>query len=837
MGAFVASAAMSGRLVTPVEAKSTDDAWADRVSHTSLLALRRVEGLADPLYARPRVLPLTTHSGLFLSSEALASAGSDAWIAQAPSTQRFDIPPGPLDAVLLAFKDATGITVLVSTDSIRNLHSNGVSGTYTLEQALEQLLAGTGVTHRFTSPQSVSLELRIQSEFVEVSGRAPVVTSPKYTEPLRDVPQTINVISSDVIEQQAATTLRDVLRNVAGITFQAGEGGVPAGDQLTIRGFSARTDIFIDGVRDFGGYSRDSFNLEQVEVTKGPSSITAGRGSTGGSINLVSKSPRLTASHDGTLSLGNADYKRTTIDLNQPLEGLGPGTAIRLNAMWNDQGFPGRDVVESQRWGVAPSIAFGLNTPTRVTVSYLHLAQDNLPEYGLPWVPANTNPELEAYSNGQPPIDSTNFYGLERRDYEDTVSGFGTALVEHDFSTALSLRTVTRYGKTTRDSVITAPRFASVNTSTAINRQLQSRDMTDDILANQTNLTGRFRTGTLEHAVVAGLEVARETSENFLRTGPTAPQADLYHPNPQDPYPGPITRTGAVNEGSARSAALYAFDTLNLTEQWELSGGLRWDRFDVDYASTAATGQVTPFERTDTMTSFRGGIVYKPRPNGSIYFGAGTSFNPSAEGLSLSAATVNLDPEKTRSYELGTKWDVVNQRLSLTTALFRTEKTNARTPGVNPGDPPTVLLGEQTVDGIELGVSGRIGARWTALGGYTYMRSNIEASNTPTELDNALALTPEHTLNFWTTYEFPWRLTLGGGAQYMDSVFRNATNTATVPSYWLINSLVSYDVNTHLSLRFNANNLADDKYVDRIGGGHYIPGAGRSLILSTNVRF
>ena len=392
------------------------------------------------------------------------------------------------------FRVVTGLRVRVADPAIGTLQSPGVAGLFTAEQALKQLLTGTSVGFRFTDADAVTLELAGTSQFVEVTGRPRSVASPKFTEPLRDIPQTINVITSAVMEQQGATTLREVLRNVPGITFQAGEGGVPAGDQLSIRGFSARTDIFVDGVRDFGGYTRDSFNLEQVEVAKGPASGITGRGSTGGSINQVSKTPGLTASYGGSLGGGNAEYARSTLDINQPIAAL-PGTAVRLNAMWNDAGVPGRDNVESQRWGIAPSIAIGLGTPTRASLSYFHLAQDNLPEYGIPWVPVNTNPELAAYSNDRPPVDQSNFYGLKARDYENTATDMGTLQVDHDFSGTTTLRNITRYGVTDRDSVITAPRFVSVNTSTMLNRQLQSRDMEDGILANQTNLTARFQTG------------------------------------------------------------------------------------------------------------------------------------------------------------------------------------------------------------------------------------------------------------------------------------------------------------------------------------------------------
>jgi catecholate siderophore receptor len=257
----------------------------------------------------------------------------------------------------------------------------------------------------------------------------------------------------------------------------------------------------------------------------------------------------------------------------------------------------------------------------------------------------------------------------------------------------------------------------------------------------------------------------------------------------------------------------------------------------VNYEAVAVDGVLTPFERTDRMVSWRGAAVFKPAASGSIFAGASTALNPSAEGLALAAATVNLEPEKTRNVEVGTKWDLFRNRLSVTGSVFHAQKTNARTPGINPGDPPTVLAGKQRVAGVELGISGRITERWLLLGGYAFMDSRIEASNTQAEIDNALALTPEHTFNLWTTYDLPWNLSIGGGAQYMDAVFRNAANSARVPSYWLVNGLASYAVNSHLTLRFNAQNLTDERYVDRIGGGHFIPGPRRQLMLTTDVTF
>jgi catecholate siderophore receptor len=220
-----------------------------------------------------------------------------------------------------------------------------------------------------------------------------------------------------------------------------------------------------------------------------------------------------------------------------------------------------------------------------------------------------------------------------------------------------------------------------------------------------------------------------------------------------------------------------------------------------------------------------------------VYAGFGTSFNPSAEGLSLNPALAELEPEKSWSAEVGTKWDLLEQRLSLTGAAFHTAKTNARTPGVDPGGPAQVLEGEQRVDGVEIGVYGGLNRRLSVFAGFAHMWSEIEASNTDGEAGNALAQTPENTFNLWLTAQVTSALTLGGGVQFMDSVYRNALNTLEAPSYWLLNATAAYAVNRRLTLRLNAYNLADEDYVDRVGGGHFVPGPGRHGMLTLDVKF
>lgn len=678
----------------------------------------------------------------------------------------------------------------------------------------------------------------------------PELSSPRLTGPLRDIPQSITVVPQEIIQQQGATSLRDVLRNVPGITMQAGEGGggLP-GDNLSIRGFNSRSDIFVDGVRDFGATARDPYSVEQVEVTKGPTSATTGRGSVGGAVNLVTKRPLLTPQYDATMGFGTADYKRLTLDVNQPLAPAGLETsAVRLNALWHEADVPGRDVLEDNRWGVNPSLAFGLGTPTRLTLDYQHLEQDNVAGYGIPWVPAgNTNAVLSQYINQAPPVDFANFYGLKGYDFEDVRNDLVTATVERDFNDSVRLRNLSRYADVYRRHAITAPRFADIDpgpatvTDTLVNRQLQQRQLEHDILANVTDANFEFETGPFTHALVAGFEISYEQQDNRNSAQTTnQPLTDIFHPTPADQPFGPMPGiTGVPNEATALTAAPYVFDTLKFAERWQVTGGLRWDHVDSDYES--GTNQL---DRVDDMVSWRAGLVFNPAPNGSIYFGYGTAFTPAiaagSVGLGLTANDVNLDPEETQSFELGSKWNFLEERLSLTAALFRTEKTNARTTGASPGDPPIVLDGEQVVQGVEFSVAGRITPEWQVLGGYAYMHSEITDSNVPSEVGAEFANTPDHSFSLWTTYDLPLNLQAGFGTQYVGDRYNSQSGSPTVrvaEGYWLFDAMLAWQLSELVTLRVNVLNLADEEYIGSVGGGHFIPGPGRSAMVTAMFTF
>jgi catecholate siderophore receptor len=654
-----------------------------------------------------------------------------------------------------------------------------------------------------------------------------VLSSTKYTEPLLDTPQTINVITKEVIEEQGATTLRDVLKNVPGLTITAGEGGNPAGDNLTLRGFSARNDIFVDGVRDLSPQSRDPFNLEQVDVVKGPGSVYTGRGSTGGSINLLNKTPGLRRSFGGTLDFGSDRTRRATADINVP---FGDSLAFRMNLLGHHSGVAGRDVVKFDRWGVAPSLSFGLGKPMRFTVSYYKLKQNNISDYGIPWVPV-TNNVLVEFRDRPAPVPRNTFYGLRDRDFESLNSDLVTLKFDRDFDDNLSLRNQFRYADSSRDSIATPPRFAN-NNSTAINREMRSWLTEDKVWDNQTDFIAHFSTGTIEHSLITGLNLTRENNTRGTRTAPNM-LTTLLNPNPDDVFTGVITTSPIVGDVTANSQAVYLFDTAKFGKQWEFNGGLRWDRFDADGITTTGA----PVSRVDKMLSVRAGAVFKPLPQGTIYASYGTSLNPSLEGLSYNTSNAVIDPEKTYTVEAGSKWDFFSGRMLLSGAIFRVEKLNARTPGILPGDPPQVLEGKQKVQGLELSVEGNVTREWQVLAGYTFLDSMTVDSNVPAEIGKELVNTPPQSFNIWTTYRLPSGFHVGGGARFVDRRFGNTINTRFVDAYWTFDLMASYPISSHIDLRLNISNLTDKYYFDRIGGGHVVPGPGRMAMLSTSFRF
>lgn len=751
-------------------------------------------------------------------------------VEQTMPVVRFTIAAGPLAEVLKAFETKSGWIVEMPEMKMGSLSSKGVEGLLPARQALTQILEGTGLSFRLSGGKRAVLTFEEVKISVDVNERSPLA-SLRYSEPIRDIPQTISVIPKEIIQQQGATSLADVLRNVPGMTLTAGEGGVPGGDNLTLRGNSARNDIFVDGVRDLSAQSRDPFNLEQVEVTKGPTSALTGRGSAGGAINLISKGPNMARMIGGSLSLGNSDMRRASVDMNIPLQRLGMGerTAFRFNGLVHDSGVPGRNVVNNDRWGLAPSLAFGLGTPTRLTLGYYKLKQSNLADYGIPWVPA-TNNALAEYRDKPAPVPRDTFYGYANRDREVLNQDTATVKVEHDFSDTMMLRSQLRYGKSGRNSMATPPRFAAVD-STVINREMRSWIAQDKIWDNQTDFRAEAKTFGIRHSIVSGLALTHEGNIRQNRTAGNSPTT-LLNPNPFDVYSGTIVTNPNIGDITGKTQSMWLFDTAKMGQHWEATGGLRWERFDVNGVSTTPA----PVAQLVKFASVRAGLIFKPTQTSSIYGSYGSSVSPSLEGLSYNTFNTSIPPEKTYTTELGSKWEVAGSRLLLSGALFQVKKDNARTPGLLPTDPPQVLSGRQLSQGLELSASGGITRSLRVLASYTLIDARIKSSNTPAEVGRYFQNTPRNSASVWVTYTAK-RFTLGLGPRFMGRRFGNNINTRQVDSYATLDAMGSYAVNKHLDLRLNVSNANNAYYFDRLGGGHLVPGPARFVQVTTNFRF
>lgn len=760
--------------------------------------------------------------------------------------------------------------------------------TTALSSALLLASSGMAVAQDQAAPRTLNT-VKVDADAIETF-KVDKVSSPKFTQPLRDTPQTIQVITNQVFTQQGATTLTEALRNSAGVgTFYAGENGnTTTGDAIYMRGFDTSNSLFVDGIRDLGSISRDLFNIEQVEVEKGPAGTDNGRSAPTGAINLVSKQAFLEDAISGSVTTGTDQQNRVTADINQTLNGL-PGSALRLNLMWQDSDVAGRDHVNNKRIGLAPSLGFGLDGNTRTYLNLLYVKQENIPDgfvptIGLPhWEP---QPGLEQLAGR--PVDPENFYGM-RDDHDDVTAKMATLQVEHDFADNVTLTNSLRWGETEQDYLLTAfmstggvdgngnptgnIRWTDINdfsTYTLARGTNTFKDIKNEILTDQLNLRIDFATGGIEHNLSTGVELTREKQITYgIATTGSRPAASLYNPDWNDTGDLTSSRSGADSEGQTDTVSIYAFDTVKFSEQFLITGGVRADRYKTEYRSAAicnnGTGRgavacngaalgsiVTTYagDTEDTLFNWKLGAVFKPVQAGSIYANYALSQQPPGGSnfqLSDSASNANnpnLDPQKAKTFEVGTKWDVFANALSLNLAVFRTDITNEiNSQDLDDQGNPT-QSGEKVVEGIELSAVGNISENWQIIAGYTSM--NTEVENGPeiaADGTNNLTYTPDEAFTSWTTYRFPFGLTIGGGARYTAGLHRGTDGAVGTPavtdSYTLVDAVVSYEVAENLTVRLNAYNVVDEEYVASINksGYRYNPGTSRTFLLSADLRF
>lgn len=715
----------------------------------------------------------------------------------------------------------------------------------TLRQLMSRLLIGTGtnmILAGVVSAQSGAVEEIVVEDSRQGAYRLDQSSLGKFTEPLLDTPQSVTTLSSQLMADRNVMSLDDALRNVPGITLGAGEFSWQ-GNNPGIRGFSSRNDMFLDGMRDLGSYARDPFNLDAVEVLLGPSSMVFGRGSTGGVINQSTRKPVDQEIRSLHVNLGNASTVRVTADFNQPLA-VGNGSGFRLNLLGHKADVPGRDVVETERYGFSPSLSLGLGNATRLTLSYMRLDSDSIPDYGMPWI------------QGRPAdVDRENFYGFET-DFLETKANVSSVILEHEINRTWSMNAQLRNADYYRSSYITEPQVdASVTRTDApenvtVHRMIFTGESNESMLQGQLNLRGDFTTGTIEHTLVTGVESANEQSDPTFGFASQTPFFDYGIPvpttnlaNPGGTYSGPTARRLQSDAGSDTLAA-YLLDTIKFSDHWHLSLGIRWDRFETDYFERRFDVDGTETSRSryltnDTETSYRTALVYKPVDNGTLYLGWGTSFNPSAESVSfinsgrgLTTGDVFLESEENESLEFGVKWSLLNDRLLVDGAVFRITKENARVPDpLNPGF--NTLAGEQEITGFSVNMSGGFGDILHFTSGYT--RLNDEQRNTLSGTTGRINNVAENSFSFWVNWAMGNSLDFGIGTRYLDE--RVVNNNRTAGDYWALDALMKYQYSDTLVYKLNLTNLTAEYYFDQLHPWHVVPGPGFGAVFAVNFDF
>ena len=661
----------------------------------------------------------------------------------------------------------------------------------------------------------------------------------KLPSSIQNTPQSIDVITQTAMKQQAATSVTDALRYAPGITLNSGEGGAH-GDNVNLRGFNSIDAFFLDGIRDPGSYTRDNFDLQSLEVLEGPASVLFGNGPAGGVVNQTSKEPTLATRRDATVEGGTNGEARATIDADQP---IGPNAAVRLNLMGETTGVADRDYVQQRRWGAAPAIALGLNTPTTFTLKYYHQEEDNIPDYGIPFL------------WGEPaPVNRSNYYGLKNYDRTQTDVNIVTAVLKHEFNDDVSISNSFRYASYWSKYLVTAPHFGNGTTGgvpaagTPLDDILVYRDRpssagTQQYITDHTDLTYRFETGALTHTLITGVELGRQSTD-YVRfnndnqgidgTAPTS----LVAPDAGQAAPAQ-TEIDARPDTTSNMLGLYATDQVRITKHLSVDLGLRFDRYTTAFNDSVS---LESFHRIDTGWSPKLALVYQPNDRQTYYAAYTTSFDPAVSYLTLAPGSQGPAPQTAKTYEIGAKARWFGGMFGTTAALFRTDSANIT---VSDPDDPTLqeLPGSnQRVQGVELTASGYITETFEINANYTFIDPEITASATPGEVGKQIPGAARNTANLWMVYEpgDVWRF--GTGLNYVGHRYADPQNTANVPGYVLWNAMVSYQLTDAVKLQLNIQNIMDTTYFTGAyfsdpTENHVLPGQGRVVTLNTGVSF
>ena len=707
------------------------------------------------------------------------------------------------------------------------------------------------------SLRPITIEEKAEAPEGKDALRATTTTIGKGQQALRDIPQSITVVTEKLIDDRNLDTLKDVLHNTAGVTFLAAEGGE---EDIRLRGFSLATtgDIFVDGMRDPAFYDRDTFNSDRIEVLRGSASMLFGRGSTGGAVNQVSKAPRLLSQSEVSTTLGSFNYARVTGDFNVS---AGEDAALRVNAMSTtaDNNGAGSSI---NKKGLAVAYRFGIGTSDEFLVSIVSLINNNGINYGIPWIkPTATAPVSATTINDQ--LDPTAYFGMAS-DYNDGSARNLTVSHTHRFNTGGELKTSLRGGTYTRDQRTGSVRYCVRTTNaitgvmnnpqcpatvaldtfgpaTLLNRNNHPKIQDLTTLYGQSDYTGKLTVWGHEHTITAGVDFANEAKNVFAASAVTKPKTAAGTPSDGlsiDERNRKLTPTSAF---AANNLGLYVQDMVQVTPTWKVLGGLRYDSLRGNFDTLTSSG-TTSYAQTIADWSPRVGLLFQPNALHSYHFSWGTSFNTSADTYSYSALSANTAPEQSRNIEIGAKLDTADKRFTTRLAIFQSTKTNER--NTDPDSAATALLlsGQRHASGLEIDLTGRLTPAWEVFGSYMWMPDAVIDIAAPTagagdRAGERPALTPIHSGTVWTTYQLNSQWRVGGGINFRSEQSANRNPGWMAPAFTTADLMAEYTHNESISVKANLTNVNNTLYADSLYSGHYIPGAGRNAQVTLNVKF
>jgi len=649
-------------------------------------------------------------------------------------------------------------------------------------------------------------------------------TAAKIKAPLRDIPQSIDVVPAALIKDQGAQSLQDVLKNVPGVSFNLGDG---QRDQFVIRGFDAIGDLFVDGIRDDALYYRDLSNVEQIEVLKGPASVLYGRGSSGGIINRITKKPGK-AIKEVAITAGVYDKKRATVDYG---DNIGESASFRLVGAVEDSG-SFRDQGYLERESFAPSIAFNLSEKTKLLVQLEKLYDSRVTDFGIP-----------AFRGKPVNVKRDTYYGSRNArddDYTDSDVTSGRITLEHAFNDQFTLRNVfgAYHYELDRNNTLVASVNETQKTASLTHNQVYRQD---DGWFNQLELIQKLELGGMQHQVLYGVEVGRQVKE-FKRFGWSTSTRTVSLFNPVLPslsdYGTRNPNPNLNNVTTLEVASLYVQDMINLSQNWKALLGARHDRFEQHVQDRRSA--IDP-SRTDSEWSPRAGLVYQPNDFQSYYASFSRSFQPSGETLSFSKEQSELAPEETDNIEVGTKFDFFDGKLSTTAAVFNLERKNIK--GTNPVNNTLIAVGTQRTKGVELTMTGEIAENWQIFAGYAHLDAEITKSvarqNGVNLEGNHAALTPQNSANIWLMHNLGGGFSIGGGMNYVGNRYTSADNLVTLESYITADAVAMYQSKEY-DIALNLRNLTDKEYfISGHGTSNNLnaPGAPRTAELTLTMKF